>query len=148
MIYFCYAAYILTLFINILKNKKAHITIVSSFLLIGIMYLFNINVLNHSGGFVGINSRAFLLISTLLTIILIIIKIKYKLNERNVSFIFVIIITLCFMVASQPNFGGLMLKDKEYFEYNLTEWINFLIILLIQCNLCIDFISQKEFHKT
>ena len=73
MIYFCYAAYILTLFINILKNKKAHITIVSSFLLIGIMYLFNINVLNHSGGFVGINSRAFLLISTLLTIILIII---------------------------------------------------------------------------
>ena len=112
------------------------------------MYLFNINVLNHSGGFVGINSRAFLLISTLLTIIVIIIKIKYKLNERNVSFVFVIIITLCFMALSQPNFGGLVLEDIDYFEYNLTEWINFLIILLIQCNLCIDFINQKELHKT
>lgn len=148
MIYFCYAAYSLTLFINILKNKKALITIVSSFLLIGIMYLFNINVLNHSVGFVGINSTSFLLISALLTISLIIIKIKYKMNERNISFVFVIIITLCFMVASQQNFGGLMLEAKEYFEYNLTEWINFLIILLIQCNLFIDFISQKELNKT
>ena len=111
------------------------------------MYLFNMDVLNHSGGFVGINLRAFFKISALLTIILIFIKIKYKLNERNVSFIFVIIITLGFMVGSQPNFGGLMLEGKEYFKHNLSEWINFLILLLIQCNLCIDFISQKDLRK-
>ena len=147
MMYICYIIYILTLLINIFQNKKIIVTITGTFLIIGIMYLFNMDVLNHSSGFVGINSRAFFLISALLTIILIFIKIKYKLNERNISFIFVIIITLGFMIGSQPNFGGLILEGNDYFKHNLSEWIDFLILLLIQCNLCINIISQKDLLK-
>lgn len=132
---------------NIIKNKKIILTMCSTIFTILVTYIFNIKKLSYLGGIVGINVSIFALLGLFFMILIIFAKLKYKLKERNISFIFIILLTMILYILSRPFAGGLMLEGEEYFYYNLDSYLAILPIIIINVNLCVNFLSQNNKTK-
>lgn len=131
---------------NIIKNKKTVLTIVVTLLGIFLTYFLNITRLIYSNSerIVGINNTVFFILSIIIVLLSIFMKIKYKFKKRNISFLLIIMLCMVFYFFNLPFAGGLSLDGGSYFEWNFNAYITVLLFLIIQINLFVNYISQKN----
>ena len=77
---------------------------------------------------------------------MIIFKMKYKLKTKNISFTLAILFMIILYLLSEVifNYGGLIIPDKQDI---IEAYINYLMILILQINLFINFISQRNMYS-
>lgn len=134
---------------NMLKNKEVILTIFITIVSILITFIFNIRSFifiatdEYMGGiFIDI----FFWISFIIIISMIIFKMKYKLKTKNISFTLAILFMIILYLLSEVifNYGGLIIPDKQDI---IEAYINYLMILILQINLFINFISQRNMYS-
>ena len=132
---------------NMLKNKELILTIFITIVSILITFIFNIRSFIATDEYMGgIFIDIFFWISFIIVIIMIIFKIKYKLKAKNISFTLAILFMIILYLFSEviSNYGGLIIPDKQDI---IEAYINYLMILILQINLFINFISQRNMYS-